>query len=473
MFPGGSLASRLLIGLLAVTSLGLIVSGVVSFVTLRTFITEQIDQEVESAAERGMDRLERDPPPMSIEAPSPSPYFVVLVDPDSGDAFYYSGDTPREDVVIDRIDLLPVEQLRTYGITGEIFDLEGVTDSVHPHRATVRLSPDWIMISGVPADEREMLPLQLVSTQLITAGVLIFVLVLAGRWLMVRGLAPLDRMATKANEISTGSDLGARMPEAHSKSEVGRLSLAINTMLARIEEAFQRQQESEERVRAFAADASHELRTPLTTIRGYTELYRQGAIPEQELPGAMRRVEDEAERMSQLVAQLLELARLDRGNELHLAPSDLAAIARDMAADAEAVEPGRPISVATPDQLVWRVDEARFRQVLSNLLANVREHTAKDAALTIRLSAEDGDVARLDVSDSGAGMAVEDLNRAFDRFYRGHRAPGGGSGLGLAIVRAIATAHGGDVRIDSAPGEGTTVTVLFPDTQDPSEPPLH
>jgi two-component system, OmpR family, sensor kinase len=462
MFPGGSLATRLLTGLLLITGLGLLVTGIVSFLTLRAFITDRIDDEVEFTARSAMARLEVGNPPIGQEAPSPTRYFVVQLDPETAEVLHYWGDAPRDDVVIERLDQYSVEELRSFGITQEIFELDGVVDTVPPQRATVRLDPDGIVVSGVPTDEREIYPLNLVSAQLITAGILLLVLVLTGRWLMVRGLAPLDRMATKANEIGSGSDLRARMPDAGPRSEVGRLGLAINTMLARLEDAFERQQASEARIRAFAADASHELRTPLTTIRGYAELYRQGAISQADLPGAIARIEDEAGRMSRLVAELLELARLDRGGELAVVTSDIAAITREMAADAATLEPDRPVSVDAPQQLLWDVDESRFRQILANLLANIREHTPPEAAVTVRLSCEENTWVRLEVHDAGPGMTAEDKHRAFDRFYRGHRAPGGGSGLGLSIVPAIAAAHDGEVSIDSTPGHGTTVTVRFP-----------
>ncbi|MFC4563212.1 sensor histidine kinase [Nocardiopsis mangrovi] len=463
----GRLRSRLLIGLLAVTGAGLLVTCVVGFVTLRTFITDRIDAQLVLAAERAMVRLDNDTPPVGVDAPSPSPYFVVLLDPSNGTVAQVYGDTDREDVVLERLAALPLTELEAYGRTGEIFELDGPEDGVSPHRTTVRLRPEAIMVTGVPASDREQYSWQLVLTQLITAGLLLGGLTLAGRWLIVRGLEPLGRMATAANRISSGSDMSVRMPGPESHSEVGRLASAINTMLRRIELAFAAQRESEERVRAFAADASHELRTPLTTIRGYAELYRQGAIPDDELPEAMRRIENEAERMSRLVAELLELARLDRNGSLQFADADLALVVREMVADARAVEPGRPIALEAPGRLPCRADEARFRQILANLLANVGEHTPEGTSATVRLRADDGS-AVLEVADDGPGMGAEDLRRAFDRFHRGNRAPGGGSGLGLAIVHAIATAHGGAVGIESAPGVGTTVTVRLP--RGPADP---
>ncbi|MGN6332161.1 MAG: sensor histidine kinase, partial [Motilibacteraceae bacterium] len=241
--------------------------------------------------------------------------------------------------------------------------------------------------------------------------------------------------------------------------------------------------QSEQKVRQFAADASHELRTPLTTIRGYAELYRQGALGPEELPDAMRRIEQEAQRMSTLVAELLELARLDRTSSLDLAEADLAAVVRDAAADARAVEPDRPVQADAPDGLIVMVDEPRIRQVLANLLANVREHTPARTPVAVRLAPVQGGVV-LEVADAGPGMPPQDAARALDRFHRGgDRADGegdagmngagsgGGSGLGLSIVQAIAVAHGGQATLESWPGQGTRVRVWLPTVIQPGQVP--
>ena len=196
------------------------------------------------------------------------------------------------------------------------------------------------------------------------------------------------------------------------------MAAAINTMLDRIQQAFGARWASEQKVRQFAADASHELRTPLTTIRGYAELYRQGALGPDRLPNAMRRIEQEADRMSSLVAELLELARLDRNSSLDLSDTDMAELVRDAVADAKAVEPGRPVSATTPPRLIVVADEPRIRQVLANLLGNVREHTEPGTPVAVRL-AQAGQGALLEVTDAGQGMSEEAAARAFDRFYRG------------------------------------------------------
>jgi two-component system OmpR family sensor kinase len=235
-------------------------------------------------------------------------------------------------------------------------------------------------------------------------------------------------------------------------------------MLDRIQQAFGARWASEQKVRQFAADASHELRTPLTTIRGYAELYRQGALGPDRLPNAMRRIEQEADRMSSLVAELLELARLDRNSSLDLTDTDMAELVRDAVADAKAVEPGRPVSATTPPRLIVVADEPRIRQVLANLLGNVREHTALDTPVAVRL-AQAGQGALLEVTDAGQGMSEDAAARAFDRFYRGGHnghGHGRGSGLGLAIVQAIATAHGGHAMLKSSVGAGTSVQFWIP-----------
>jgi two-component system OmpR family sensor kinase len=313
----------------------------------------------------------------------------------------------------------------------------------------------------------------IVIAELITGGALILLLAVSGRWLIGRGLAPLNQMARTAHQITSRGDLTARMPEADDSTEVGQLGGAINAMLDRIQQAFGARWRSEQKVRQFAADASHELRTPLTTIRGYAELYRQGALGPDQLPNAMRRIEQESQRMSTLVAELLELARLDRTSSLDLAETDLSVLVRDAAADALAVEPGRPVKAEAPDRLIAMVDEARIRQVLANLLGNVREHTPPGTPVAVRLAPVRGG-AVLEVADAGPGMSEEDAARAFDRFHRAAERPGsedaresddaraGGSGLGLSIVQAIAAAHGGQAVLESQPGYGTRVRIWLP-----------
>jgi signal transduction histidine kinase len=274
-----------------------------------------------------------------------------------------------------------------------------------------------ILFVGEPVSSGTAQVRGFIFAELITGAALLALLAVAGEWLIGRGLIPLDEMTRTAKEITSRGDLTARMPEADEQTEVGRLGSSINTMLEGIQHAFGSRLRSEQKVREFAADASHELRTPLTTIRGYAELYRQGALGPDQLPNAMRRIEQEAERMSMLVAELLELARLDRTSSLDLTETDLAGIVRDAVADAIAVEPHRPVRAEAPPRLVAVVDEPRIRQVLANLLGNVRAHTPVTTPVAVRLGAISGGVL-IEVADAGPGMSAQDAIRAFDRFHR-------------------------------------------------------
>ncbi len=250
-------------------------------------------------------------------------------------------------------------------------------------------------------------------------------------------------------------------------SEVGHLGTALNVMLDRIEEAVDAKTASEARTRRFAADASHELRTPLTSIRGYAELYRQGARSPEEVALAMGRIEHEAVRMGDLVGDLLLLARLDQGRPLDRQPVDLTELVLGAVAAARAVEPDRRVRVDVGEEPVTvSGDPHRLRQVVDNLLANVRDHTGPETSVAVRLGMDDGR-ATLVVSDDGPGLAAEDASRAFDRFWQAGGDGAGshgqrGTGLGLSIVAEIVAVHGGQIRLDTAPGAGAAFTISLP-----------
>jgi two-component system, OmpR family, sensor kinase len=317
-------------------------------------------------------------------------------------------------------------------------------------------------------------------------------------------LRPLVQIEQTAGAIAAG-DLTRRVPDpepgaAEPRTELGRLSRALNAMLTQIEAAFTaraasesaaraaesaardaavaaqaseaRARRSEERMRQFIADASHELRTPLTTIRGFAELHRQGAAgsPE-EAAKLIRRIEDEAARMGLLVEDLLLLARLDQERPLDQMPVELRVIAMDAVQAAQAVAPQRSIEleiVQGSGPLVVLGDDARLRQVVGNLMANAITHTPPDASVTLRLRSELGNIGVIEVIDTGPGLPPDQLERVFERFYRADaartRRTGGttGTGLGLAIVAALVAAHRGTVQVESEPGRGTTFRVRLP-----------
>ncbi|WP_182902251.1 cell wall metabolism sensor histidine kinase WalK [Microbispora sp. H10830] len=288
------------------------------------------------------------------------------------------------------------------------------------------------------------------------------VLALVAHRLVARGLRPLAAIAATAGAIA-GGDLDRRAPVASPRTEAGRLALAVNGMLARIQAAMEARARSEDRLRRFVADASHELRTPLTAVRGYLQMLRYGVVSQADRPDAVRRADDEAARMAKIVDDLLYLARLDQEPRLRRRPVDLATVAADAICDARAVAPDRVVALEAGDAVEVAADEDAVRQVLANLLGNVRTHTPPGTSATVAVRAGPGGGGVIEVRDAGPGMAPEVAERAFSRFYRGSSRPGvPGSGLGLSIVAAIARAHGGEATLDSGPGEGTVVRVSFP-----------
>jgi two-component system OmpR family sensor kinase len=484
-----SLRTRMLVLLIGVTTIFLLLMGVVGTVVLNKRLSGNFNASLAAAATRRPAQL----------AVNTGGYAAVQVLP-GGTIRPISGQTPETRALV-----AAVGQLSRAELAGQLGQLFEIRDNGVQFRAAARRLgfARGILVVARPVSEVTRQVGAFVIAELITGSALIALLAIGGEWLIGRGLEPLDQMASTADEITSRGDLTARMPEAGDRTEVGRLGSAINTMLDRIQQAFGARLRSEQKVREFAADASHELRTPLTTIRGYAELYRQGALGPDQLPSAMRRIEQEAQRMSTLVAELLELARLDRTSSLDLAETDLAGVVRDAVADAIAVQPGRPVRAEAPPRLVAVVDEPRIRQVLANLLGNVRAHTPPGTPVAVRLGEVSGGVL-IEVADAGPGMSAEDAGRAFDRFHRaaeragadeadqpagmpgdgtgagggaagaGSGAAGAGSGLGLSIVQAIARAHGGQAVLESWPGRGTRVRIWLPSQKEsvsaPAEP---
>jgi two-component system OmpR family sensor kinase len=490
---GGSLRTRLLVLQIAVTAFFLLIMGVVSTAVFKTHLLDQFDAIILAESTRSPIDIARNPAGISAVEVTFAPYTVQPLTANSAATrALVAGVRPMGAVEILRLGYR--DQLFTIKSSGMLSPSLQAAARLIPATENVPRAISVVVVAEPSSAVTRQLR-GLILTEMITGGALIALLAIGGRWLIGRGLQPLERMARTANDITARGDLTERMAESDDETDVGRLGTAINTMLDRIQQAFGARLNSERKVREFAADASHELRTPLTTIRGYAELYGQGALGPDQLPGAMRRIEQEAQRMSTLVAELLELARLDRTSSLDLNETDLATVVRDAVADAMAVEPDRPISAQAPPRLIAVVDERRIRQVLANLLANVRAHTPRSAPVAVRLGPVHGGVL-IEVADAGPGMSAEDTARAFDRFHRaaergegyparsngdappaglagngadasvGSAGPdysgGGGSGLGLSIVQAIANAHGGQATVESWLGHGTRVRIWLP-----------
>jgi two-component system, OmpR family, sensor kinase len=308
----------------------------------------------------------------------------------------------------------------------------------------------------------------LATTATIGTIALIGSIVLA--WFAVRrAFRPLTRIEDTAAAIATG-DLTQRIPVRQADDEVTSLSRSLNVMLTRIESSFAVREASQERMRQFVADASHELRTPLATVRGYAELYRQGAVRDSAAVGsAMERIEAESTRMSGLVEDLLTLARIDDAPVVETTQVDLTVLAADAVADARVRAPERRISLLGLDGPVAptpvRGTESQLRQVVTNLVANALLHTPEGTPVEVAVGPDDVGVA-LEVRDHGPGVPEEVATKVFERFYRADpsrgRAGGGGSGLGLAIVAAIVSQHHGRVGVAPTPGGGATFVVRLP-----------
>ncbi len=365
----------------------------------------------------------------------------------------------------DALPAIPVDQVAAVASDGRarLFTV-GTTEGDGRFRVLARLQRDTVVVLGLPLADVDAAVDRLVRVEALTTLAVLAVLGLVTWWVVRLGVWPVQRMTKTAAAIADG-DLSQRVPGVVSGTEAGELGEALNTMLGRIEHAFAEQGRSEARLRQFVADASHELRTPVTTIRGYAELYRSGGLRGPgELDAALRRTEEEARRMGDLVEDLLLLARLDQGRPLARGPVDLDLLARDAARDSAAVDPDHPVAAVAAGGVVVEGDADRLRQVVSNLVGNARVHTPPGTPVEVRTSRE-GERAVLEVADEGPGMAPEVADRAFERFFRadpGRSRDHGGTGLGLAIVRAIVEAHGGTVALVAPPGRGTTVRVELP-----------
>ena len=324
-----------------------------------------------------------------------------------------------------------------------------------------RSSDDTLVIAQPLTDVTDSLD-QLILIEVV-AGAVLLAMLGTGSWLILRsGLRPLEQMADSARSITAG-DLSERVRPSDQKTEVGELGLAINTMLAEIEDAFRERDATELRLRQFLADASHELRTPLTSIQGFAELFRMGADEDRvRLAVILRRIEEESDRMKVLVEDLLLLARLDETRPVEQRPVDLAVLAADACSDAVAHRPGRQIVLDAPAPVVVNGDRDHLRQAISNLVTNALTHTPEDAPIEVAAGLVDGQ-AVVSVSDHGPGLADSDLTHVFDRFWRADDArTGSGTGLGLSIVRAIAEEHGGSASVTNLPGGGARFTLALP-----------
>ncbi|MGA7131495.1 MAG: HAMP domain-containing sensor histidine kinase [Mycobacterium sp.] len=446
---------------LVLVACGLAVSGIVVTSILLNSQIRRVDRSLLDAS-RGWALAHRTV--SSRESPTadrpPSNYYLRSISPD-GHTWTVVNDSRAEPALPDSNDVGPVP--RTVGSVDNSGTKWRAVSVRSQYGSLITVAYD---LSDFLQTDRALAWLQLG----IGAGVLL-VLGVAVYAVVSHSLRPLSEVEQTAAAIA-GGQLDRRVPERDSRTEVGRLSLALNGMLAQIQAALassdasaELARNSEERMRRFITDASHELRTPLTTIRGFAELYRQGAARDMEM--LMSRIESESRRMGLLVDDLLLLARLDVDRPLEKRRVDLLTLASDAVHDARALAPKRKITLDVVDgpgipEVLG--DEPRLRQILGNLMINAVQHTPETAAVAVRVGTE-GDDAVLEVIDDGPGMSKQDAQRVFERFYRtdsSRTRTSGGAGLGLSIVDSLVRAHGGAVTIDTAPGQGCHFRVSLP-----------
>jgi len=459
---------------LVLVAVALVTTGAVATSLLRGYLADQQDDQLRGyAAEFAPDQLTAVQNCTASQVPFGGGYVACIAT--AGDPRVFKGPRTSLDSLPDVSDIRPAT-INAYD--DGPFTMSAVNGSTQWRLVARQVTDGLVVVVGLDLADDDAALGRLVTIEVVVGLAVLVILGVAGYLLVRNSLRPLTEVEHTAQAIAAG-DLSRRVPVGDERTEVGRLSAALNGMLGRIESSFRAQQASEEqavaseaKMRRFVADASHELRTPLTSIRGFAELHRQGAVQGPEDTGRiMQRIEAEATRMGMLVEDLLQLARLDQQRPLTLGPVDLAELAGDAVHDARAVQPDRPVSLLLDETLtdvpVVRGDEARLRQVVGNLVTNALTHTPVDAKVTVRLS-EDQDtpgVVVLAVSDEGPGLAPSDAERVFERFYRADTSrtrAAGGTGLGLSIVASLVAAHGGTVDLTTAPGQGATFAVRLP-----------
>lgn len=456
-----SLRARLLLGMLAVAAV-LALSAVVITRSTRAHLVDQVDAQLRDAGLQLRPRPGIAPTPPDGEGPTPavSNLYVGTISAANRLVTLHLPDLRNETAALPVLSATDITRLRNGQVITVPSDRAGSEYRMLTRAQNVR---GGIGVVGLSLDDVQSATRRLVAVEALAVLSILTVLGLVTWWVIRLGVRPVQQMTDTAGAIAAG-DLSQRVPRGTPGTEAGALSVALNGMLERIEEAFEQRAASENRLRQFVSDASHELRTPVTTIRGYAELYRTGALDDPvELGEAMRRTEQEAVRMGSLVEDLLRLARLDQHRALAVESVDLAALAADAVRDAGATDPNRTLVVDALGPVVVQGDEHALRQVVSNLVGNALVH-APHATVEVRVR-ETPTGATLAVTDNGPGMSPQDAARAFERFYRAdvsRSRHSGGSGLGLAVVEATVAAHGGSVSIDTDLGRGTTVLVELP-----------
>ena len=465
-----SLRNRLTIGVLVLSAIGFVGAGIGSQALLRNYLINQVDAQLLSVVAGTAERLDRagiadnDAPTTTRSVTPlnrvPTSISVTVLDP-FGNLIGGIGGDFNSNQITDYVKGLLPGQVAAYG--SEPFTIEAPGADFRVATTVLPSSLGSVIVAQSLADF-DKTTRQIGSVFLIIGSLVLIFIAFASRQVVKVGMRPLEKIEETAEKIAAG-DLSARLDNFEPDTEVGRLSTSLNTMLSRIEEAFDARMQSEDKLRRFVADASHELRTPLTAIRGFAELHRQGAVPDGEKTiELISRIEKESMRMGYLVEDLLMLARMDQSPELVISDVNLSELVQEAVTSAQVAGPDHLITTSITSAVVTKGDADKIYQVVTNLLANARAHTPAGTTIAVSVVKDRAD-SLITVADNGPGLSSEDQARIFERFYRvdasRQRNSKDGSGLGLSIVDAVMRAHGGDVTVASELGKGAAFTLRF------------
>jgi len=457
-----SLRARLLLGVVALAAVGLVAANVATYSTLSSYLLDRTDSTLDQTAQT----LRRPGPGGGIRSAPPGTFVQVRsLDGDTVVATFSGATLPGASVPAPNLrDAVKPPALNRTTEAVRYFTVGGAHGGPEYRvRASIAQGDEAMLLVASSLRDVNSTLNRLLAIELVVTALVLAAIAGLGLWLVRLGLRPLDAIGQTASAIAAG-DLSRRVERAEERTEVGRLGLALNSMLARIESSFRAQEASERKLRRFVADASHELRTPLSAVRAYAELYDRGAAERpDDLERSMQGISRESERMSVLVEDLLLLARLDDGRPLERERVELDEVVGEAVETAQAVDPDRAIELHAEPATVLG-DRVRLRQIVDNLLANVRAHTPPGTPASVSVTRRNGS-AEISVTDAGPGLDEEHLEHLFERFYRADPSrarASGGVGLGLAIVAAVAEAHGGTASASSRPGEGTTIAIALP-----------
>jgi two-component system OmpR family sensor kinase len=440
-----SLRARLLLAVLALATVGLLAADIATYSSLSSFLIDRTDSSLRDTAhsisQPGSDLGTRIAPPGTVVQVRSLDGATVAATVARPALPGYAAPAPKLPATIRPPKDTAGPEAVSYFTVGSATD-----GGRYRVRASIEDGATGMLVVATSLEDVDSTLHRLLLIEALVTILVIGGIAALGLWVVRLGLRPLGEIEDTAAAIAAG-DLSRRVERAEDRTEVGRLGLSLNAMLTQIETSFRAQEASERKLRRFVADASHELRTPLAAVRAYAELFERGASARPaDLERSMSGITRESERMSVLVDDLLLLARLDEAVET-----------------SQAVDPGRPIELRAEHAVVVG-DRVRLRQIVDNLLANVRAHTPAGTPVSVSLTRVNGS-AEIAVSDSGPGLDDEHLEHVFERFYRADASrarASGGVGLGLAIVAAVAEAHGGSVSASSEPGHGATFRIALP-----------